>query len=252
MHASTNVDADMATVLHLPRTCAACINTGAAQCFTYHVPFPAPSSHTHSGSRPPGSCIVKANMSGQDLMERRFEGVIRNYSKSVSTDVCLVSAPRGYCAARMRRRTSGCPQSRAMRCCCLNHAHQHYCYRIVSYLACNPAAAARGTVQHHSGATSATSLGDPRVACLVACPTPERCRRPTLRVVTACSAVQDVEKLRGSIKIEHTLARMGAERLWKLINTEAFVPALGALTGNMAVQQVAGACRHVRQCETCF
>lgn len=49
---------------------------------------------------------------------------------------------------------------------------------------------------------------------------------------------QDVEKLRGSIKIEHTLARMGAERLWKLLNTESYVHALGALTGNMAVQQV--------------
>jgi isocitrate lyase len=49
---------------------------------------------------------------------------------------------------------------------------------------------------------------------------------------------QDVEKLRGSIKIEHTLARMGAERLWKLLNTEPYVHALGALTGNMAVQQV--------------
>ncbi len=51
---------------------------------------------------------------------------------------------------------------------------------------------------------------------------------------------QDVEKLRGSIKIEHTLARMGAERLWKLLNTEPYVHALGALTGNMAVQQVQG------------
>ncbi len=49
-----------------------------------------------------------------------------------------------------------------------------------------------------------------------------------------------MEKLRGSIKIEHTLARMGAERLWKLLHTDPYVPALGALTGNMAVQQVAG------------
>eukprot|EP00877_Chromochloris_zofingiensis_P003007 jgi/Chrzof1/12707/Cz07g04220.t1_ICL[v5.2] len=49
---------------------------------------------------------------------------------------------------------------------------------------------------------------------------------------------QDVEKLRGSIKIEHTLARMGAERLWKLLHSEPYVHALGALTGNQAVQQV--------------
>lgn len=50
----------------------------------------------------------------------------------------------------------------------------------------------------------------------------------------------DVEKLRGSVKIEHTLAKLGAERLWKLLHTEDYVPALGALTGAQAVQMVAG------------
>ncbi|MFN2542143.1 MAG: isocitrate lyase [Chthoniobacterales bacterium] len=49
---------------------------------------------------------------------------------------------------------------------------------------------------------------------------------------------EDVEQLRGSIVIEHTLARRGAEKLWKLLHTEDFVAALGALTGNQAVQQV--------------
>jgi isocitrate lyase len=44
--------------------------------------------------------------------------------------------------------------------------------------------------------------------------------------------------LRGTIHVEHTLARMGAERLWKMLHYEDFVPALGALTGNQAVQQV--------------
>jgi len=48
----------------------------------------------------------------------------------------------------------------------------------------------------------------------------------------------DVERLRGSIKIEHTLAKHGAERLWSLLHTEPYVHALGALTGNQAVQQV--------------
>ena len=48
----------------------------------------------------------------------------------------------------------------------------------------------------------------------------------------------DVEKLRGSVKVEHTLARMGAERLWKLLHEGEAVRALGALTGNQAVQQV--------------
>jgi len=48
----------------------------------------------------------------------------------------------------------------------------------------------------------------------------------------------DVCKLRGSVVIEHTLARMGAERLWQLLHSEDYVNALGALTGNQAVQIV--------------
>jgi isocitrate lyase len=48
----------------------------------------------------------------------------------------------------------------------------------------------------------------------------------------------DVVRLRGSIAIEHTLAKRGAEKLWNLINTEPFVNSLGALTGNQAMQQV--------------
>jgi isocitrate lyase len=49
---------------------------------------------------------------------------------------------------------------------------------------------------------------------------------------------QDVLRLRGSLHIEHTLARRGAERLWSTLHTEPFVAALGALTGNQAVQQI--------------
>jgi isocitrate lyase len=49
---------------------------------------------------------------------------------------------------------------------------------------------------------------------------------------------KDVLRLRGSIQIEYTLARMGAERLWELLNSGEFVASLGALTGNQAVQQV--------------
>jgi isocitrate lyase len=48
----------------------------------------------------------------------------------------------------------------------------------------------------------------------------------------------DVEKLRGSVHIEHTLATRGANRLWELLQSEPFVPALGALTGGQAVQMV--------------
>lgn len=60
--------------------------------------------------------------------------------------------------------------------------------------------------------------------------------------VTRVYTRQDVLKLRGSVHIEYTLARMGAERLWKLINEggDSYVHALGALTGNQAVQMVAG------------
>jgi isocitrate lyase len=56
--------------------------------------------------------------------------------------------------------------------------------------------------------------------------------------VTRPYSKQDVERLRGSLTIEHTLARRGAEKLWTLLHTEDFVAALGALTGNQAVQQV--------------
>jgi len=48
----------------------------------------------------------------------------------------------------------------------------------------------------------------------------------------------DVERLRGTVRIRHTLAEMGAERLWALLHEEDFVRALGALTGNQAMQMV--------------
>src|SRR6202030_1489516 len=51
-------------------------------------------------------------------------------------------------------------------------------------------------------------------------------------------SADDVLRLRGSVHIEHTLARMGAERSWQLLHTEPYVNALGAMTGNQAVQQV--------------
>ncbi|NQV86355.1 MAG: isocitrate lyase, partial [Woeseiaceae bacterium] len=48
----------------------------------------------------------------------------------------------------------------------------------------------------------------------------------------------DVVNLRGTLQIEHTLARHGAEKLWRLVNQEQPVCALGALTGNQAIQEV--------------
>jgi isocitrate lyase len=49
---------------------------------------------------------------------------------------------------------------------------------------------------------------------------------------------EDVLRLRGSFQVEHTIARLGAQRLWKLLNERPYVNSLGALTGNQAVQQV--------------
>jgi isocitrate lyase len=56
--------------------------------------------------------------------------------------------------------------------------------------------------------------------------------------ITRPYTAKEVIRLRGSIHIEHSLARLGAERLWKLLHEEDYVAALGALTGNQAVQQV--------------
>ena len=47
-----------------------------------------------------------------------------------------------------------------------------------------------------------------------------------------------MERLRGSVKIEYTLAARGANKLWELMHSEPYVPALGALTGGQAVQSV--------------
>jgi isocitrate lyase len=56
--------------------------------------------------------------------------------------------------------------------------------------------------------------------------------------ITRPYGAKDVLRLRGSVLIEHTLARLGAERLWDLLHRENYVAALGAMTGNQAIQQV--------------
>jgi isocitrate lyase len=58
------------------------------------------------------------------------------------------------------------------------------------------------------------------------------------RGITRPYSSADVERVRGSLCVEHTLARRGAERLWQLLQNEDYVAALGALTGNQAMQQV--------------
>ncbi len=61
---------------------------------------------------------------------------------------------------------------------------------------------------------------------------------PRWKGIERTYSAEDVIRLRGSVTEEHTLARLGAERLWHLLHTEDYINALGALTGNQAVQQV--------------
>ena len=61
---------------------------------------------------------------------------------------------------------------------------------------------------------------------------------PRWRGVKRGYAAEDVVRLRGSVRIEHTLAKLGAEKLWRMCQERAFVNSLGALTGNQAMQQV--------------
>ena len=61
---------------------------------------------------------------------------------------------------------------------------------------------------------------------------------PRWRGIKRTYSAEDVIRLRGSVQEEHTLARLGAERLWTLLHTEDYVHSMGAVTGNQAVQQV--------------
>ncbi len=61
---------------------------------------------------------------------------------------------------------------------------------------------------------------------------------PRWKDVTRNYTAEDVVRLRGSLPIEHTIAKRGAEKLWNMVTTEPFVNSLGALTGNQALQQV--------------
>jgi isocitrate lyase len=63
-------------------------------------------------------------------------------------------------------------------------------------------------------------------------------QNPRWKGIKRSYTAADVVRLRGSLAIEHTIARRGAEKLWNLVNTEPFVNTLGALTGNQAMQQV--------------
>jgi isocitrate lyase len=61
---------------------------------------------------------------------------------------------------------------------------------------------------------------------------------PRWQGVSRPYSAEDVDRLRGTVQVEYTLARLGAERLWNLLHTAPYVAALGAVTGNQAIQQV--------------
>jgi isocitrate lyase len=61
---------------------------------------------------------------------------------------------------------------------------------------------------------------------------------PRWKEITRPYKAEDVIRLRGTVQVEHTLARLGAERLWDLLQERSYVAALGAMTGNQAIQQV--------------
>lgn len=94
---------------------------------------------------------------------------------------------------------------------------------------------------HHS-TQAAPSMAEQERAAQYAlaqdCLSYEWANNPRWKGVMRPYSAEDVLRLRGSIHIEHTLARLGAERLWNLLQAEPYVNALGAVTGNQAVQQV--------------
>src|SRR5579863_3281819 len=61
---------------------------------------------------------------------------------------------------------------------------------------------------------------------------------PRWQGITRPYSAEDVLRLRGTVQVEHTLATLGAERLWNLLHEDSYVAALGAMTGNQAIQQV--------------
>jgi isocitrate lyase len=98
-----------------------------------------------------------------------------------------------------------------------------------------------GSLSAHQPPTTPTMSDDERTAQLSLtqqCMDSEWAHNPRWKGIERPYTAADVLRLRGSIHIEHTLARLGAERLWELLQSESYVNALGAVTGNQAVQQV--------------
>src|SRR5262245_16577133 len=83
-----------------------------------------------------------------------------------------------------------------------------------------------------NGSRKGAGTSSPDAAALAA----EWSADPRWAGVQRSYSADDVIRLRGSVQEEHTLARIGAERLWSLLHSEPYVNTLGALTGNQAVQ----------------
>src|SRR5690606_4006136 len=86
-------------------------------------------------------------------------------------------------------------------------------------------------------------LPHPRTAAMTTLPTAEQLRHdwnsnPRWAGVTRPYSAEEVVRLRGTVTVEHSLATLGANKLWHSLHTEPFVNALGAMTGNQAMQQV--------------
>ena len=58
---------------------------------------------------------------------------------------------------------------------------------------------------------------------------------PRWQGITRTYTFEQVSRLRGTVHVEHSLARAGAEKLWRMLHSESYISALGALTGNQAV-----------------
>src|SRR6267143_4832474 len=96
----------------------------------------------------------------------------------------------------------------------------------------------RTNVNRLTTRTNGNSNGDARKNGRAPKPSPPASVRGRWEGIVRPYSEEDVERLRGTVRVEHTLARMGATRLWDLVTKQDYVAALGALTGNQAVQQV--------------
>src|SRR3989475_8161334 len=89
-----------------------------------------------------------------------------------------------------------------------------------------------------SSANGTTAMSDARIRADAGDLEQQWAEQARWRGILRAYEAEDVVRLRGSVVPEHTVARLGAQRLWRLLATEEYVPALGALTGGQAVQAV--------------